>query len=138
VMEIGLRTTLIRSSLDTVITMPNANLTSTPVENWGKRRFRRWQPEFKLDINSDPNLIKTFCAGIISMIEKHDLTMKKDSSFARVSSLGPDAIVIGCNVYWDISNGNVEKEARENFLLSVMSLAKDNKLEFHDPRKRHN
>ena len=34
VMEIGLRTTLIRTSLDTVITMPNANLANTPVENW--------------------------------------------------------------------------------------------------------
>ena len=32
VMEIGLRTTLIRTSLDTVVTMPNANLANTPVE----------------------------------------------------------------------------------------------------------
>ncbi|MGY8755446.1 MAG: mechanosensitive ion channel family protein [Candidatus Poseidoniales archaeon] len=138
IMEIGLRTTLIRTSLDTVVTMPNANLTSTPVENWGKRRFRRWQPVFKLDINSDPDHVETFCAGIISMIEKHDLTMKEDSSFARVSALGPDAIDVGCNIYWDITSGTVEKEAREGLLLAVMNLAKDNKLDFHDPRKRHN
>ena len=43
VIEINLRTTLIRTSADTIITMPNANLVNTPVENWGKRRWRRWQ-----------------------------------------------------------------------------------------------
>ena len=64
VMQIGLRTTLIRTSLDTVVTMPNANLSNTPVENWGKRRFRRWQPIFKLDINSDPTKVSEFCDGV--------------------------------------------------------------------------
>ena len=45
VIEINLRTTLIRTSADTIITMPNASLVSTPVENWGKRRWRRWQTQ---------------------------------------------------------------------------------------------
>ena len=43
VIEINLRTTLIRTGIDTVITIPNANLVSTPVENYGSRRWRRWQ-----------------------------------------------------------------------------------------------
>ena len=87
VMEIGLRTTLIRTSLDTVVTMPNANLTNTPVENWGKRRFRRWQPIFKLDINSDPNKVSEFCDDITNLISNHEKTMKEEDSFARVSAL---------------------------------------------------
>ena len=33
VIEINLRTTLIRTGIDTIITIPNANLVSTPVEN---------------------------------------------------------------------------------------------------------
>ena len=54
VIEINLRTTLVRTSLDTIITIPNANLVNIPVENWGKRRWRRWQSMVHLDINSDP------------------------------------------------------------------------------------
>ncbi|HJL60039.1 MAG TPA: mechanosensitive ion channel, partial [Candidatus Thalassarchaeaceae archaeon] len=138
VMEIGLRTTLIRTSLDTVITMPNANLTNTPVENWGKRRFRRWQPIFKLDINSNPDSVEAFCQGVATMIEKNEKTMKEDSSFARVSSLGPTAIDIGCNVYWDITSGKEEREERDSFLLGVMSLAKKNKISFYDLRTLQN
>jgi len=138
VIEIGLRTTLIRTSLDTVITMPNANLTNTPVENWGKRRFRRWQPIFKLDINSDPTDVLEFCNGVVDLIVKHEKTMKEDASYARISALGPDAIDIGCNIYWDIASGVAEKEAREELLILIMELAKTCGLKFHDNRRRHN
>tara|TARA_B100001094_G_scaffold172168_1_gene166494 strand:- start:1023 stop:2072 length:1050 start_codon:yes stop_codon:yes gene_type:complete len=137
VMEIGLRTTLIRTSQDTVVTMPNANLTNTPVENWGKRRFRRWQPIFKLDINSDPTKVSDFCDDVANLIASHENTMKEDSSFARVSTLGPDAIDIGCNIYWDINSGKIEREARDGFLIEVMQLAKTHELNFHDNRRRH-
>lgn len=137
VMKIGLRTTLIRTSLDTVITMPNANLTNTPVENWGKRRFRRWQPIFKLDINSDPSKVSEFCDGVVELVANHEKTMKEGDSYAKVSSLGPDAIDIGCNIYWDINSGKVEREARDEFLIQVMELGKTHKLNFHDNRRRH-
>ena len=136
-MKIGLRTTLIRTSLDTVITMPNANLTNTPVENWGKRRFRRWQPIFKLDINSDPSKVSEFCDGVVELVANHEKTMKEGDSYAKVSSLGPDAIDIGCNIYWDINSGKVEREARDEFLIQVMELGKTHKLNFHDNRRRH-
>jgi len=137
VIEIGLRTTLLRTSLDTIVTMPNANLTNTPVENWGKRRFRRWQPIFKLDINSDPAKVSVFCEEVDKLIKGHEMTMKEEDSFAKVSTLGPDAIDVGCNIYWNISSGKVEREARDDFLIKVMELAKSKDLMFHDNRRRH-
>ena len=63
--------------------------------------------------------------------------MKEEDSYARVSGLGPDAIDVGCNVYWNISSGKVEREARDEFLIKVMELAKSNDLKFHDNRRRH-
>ena len=137
VVEIGLRTTLLRTSMDTVVTMPNANLTNTPVENWGRRRFRRWQPVFKLDINSNPEHVEDFCDGVLSLIENNEHTTKTDASFSKVSTLGPDAIDVGCNIYWDISSGKIEREARNEFLIEVMKLAKNLQLSFHDGRVRH-
>ena len=54
-----------------------------------------------------------------------------------MSALGPDAIDIGCNIYWNISSGKVEREARDGFLIEVMQLGKKHNLDFHDNRKRH-
>ena len=39
-------------------------------------------------------------------------------------------------MYWDISSGKEEREARDEFLLDVMNAAKQLKLEFHDARIR--
>ena len=63
VIEINLRTTLIRTSADTIITMPNANLVNTPVENVGKRRWRRWQTQLHLDINADGEAVDAFASA---------------------------------------------------------------------------
>ena len=90
-----------------------------------------------MDINSDPTKVSEFCDGVADLIASHEMTMKEDSSFARVSALGPDAIDIECNIYWNINSGKVEREARDGFLIEVMQLAKSHDLNFHDNRRRH-
>jgi Small-conductance mechanosensitive channel len=47
VISIGLRTTMIRTGNDTIVTMPNSNITNSPVENFTMRRFRRIRPSFR-------------------------------------------------------------------------------------------
>jgi hypothetical protein len=71
------------------------------------------------------------------MVDKNGKMMKQDASFARVASLGPDAIDVGCNIYWDIAGGKEEREEREAFLLSVMQLGKSLELSFYDNRRMH-
>jgi len=136
VIEITLRTTLIRTSLDTVISMPNANLVNKPVENYGKRRWRRWQTQLHLDINSDPESIENFCDAVLKIISDNEFTTKVDSSFCRVSAISAQSLDIAINLYWDISSGIQEREQRELLILSIMSQAKENKLEFYDGRIR--
>jgi len=136
VIEIGLRTTLIRTAVDTIVTIPNANLVNTPVENWGKRRWRRYQPNFKLDINSDPEKTRQFCDDVMTLIEKHPQTLKEESSWVNIDILGPEAINVNVNMYWDIASSKDERKARDDFLLTVMDTAKDLGLNFFDPRVR--
>ena len=40
VVDIGMRMTVLRTGLDTIITVPNANLVNSPIENFSQRRFR--------------------------------------------------------------------------------------------------
>jgi MscS family membrane protein len=136
VIEISLRTTLIRTSLDTVISMPNANLVNKPVENYGKRRWRRWQTQLHLDINSDPESIENFCDAVLKIISSNEFTTKVDSSFCRVSAISAQSLDVAINLYWDISSGIQEREQRELLILSIMSQAKIDKLEFYDGRIR--
>jgi MscS family membrane protein len=136
VMEINLRTTLIRTSSDTVVTMPNANLVNTPVENFGKRRWRRWQTQLHFDINSDNGAIKSFCEHVVKHISENEFTLKEESSWCRVNAISALSLDVDVNLYWNITSGVQEREVREDFILYLMQLATELNLEFYDGRIR--
>lgn len=137
VIMISLRTTLIRTSIDTIITIPNASLTNQSIENYGKRRWRRFTPIISLDLDSDPDAVETFCIEVEELIREDENTMKKDDSWAKVSSISKDSIEVSCNIYWDVEGGADEREARQGWLLNVARIAKKNKIEFYEPRIRN-
>jgi len=136
VFEIGIRTTQIRTSSDTVMTLPNARLVNKEIENFGKRRWRRYLPTFYLDLDSDSAAIEKFCRGIEGMIENNPKTQKSGDSYAVVSAISKDSIEVAANLYWDVSGGLEEKREREKFLLKVSKSAGDLGLDFYEPRVR--
>ena len=136
VIEINLRTTLIRTSADTIITMPNANLVNTPVENWGKRRWRRWQTQMHLDINSDSDAVDAFCQRVLAAIEANSKTLKEDASYCQVSMISATSLDVDLNLYWDLTSGVEERIARAEFILELKNIAEDLGLQFYDGRVR--
>lgn len=136
VIEINLRTTLVRTSLDTIITIPNANLVNIPVENWGKRRWRRWQSMVHLDINSDPDKVESFCQRSLDLIHNHDSTTKEDASWCSINTISAQSIDIELNLYWNVDSSIAERKAREALILDLMELAKELGLSFYDGRIR--
>ncbi|CAI8333320.1 MAG: Low conductance mechanosensitive channel YnaI [Candidatus Poseidoniaceae archaeon] len=136
VIEINLRTTLVRTSLDTIITIPNANLVNIPVENWGKRRWRRWQSMVHLDINSDPEKVESFCQRSLDLIHNHDSTTKEDASWCSINTISAQSIDIELNLYWSVDSSIAERKAREALILDLMELAKELDLSFYDGRIR--
>ncbi len=136
VIEINLRTTLIRTGLDTVITIPNANLVSTPVENYGKRRWRRWQTMLHFDINSHPDKVEAFRDDVLQSIENNAATMNEESSWCRVNDISATSIDVSLNLYWDVQSGANERQEKEKFLLEIMQHARNHDLSFYDNRIR--
>jgi MscS family membrane protein len=137
VITISLRTTLIRTSVDTIISIPNASLTNKPIENFGKRRWRRYSPIISLDLDSDPDSIQSFATDVEDLIKNNENTMKPESSYAKVSAIAKDSIEIGCNLYWDVEGGADERQAKQEWLLDVARLAKKHDIEFYEPRVRN-
>ena len=136
VIEINLRTTLIRTSADTIITMPNANLVNTPVENVGKRRWRRWQTQLHLDINADGEAVDTFCQRVLKAIEEHPKTLKEEASFCQVSMISATSLDVDLNLYWDVSGGVEERQERAKLIIDIKNIAEDLGIEFYDGRVR--
>ena len=136
VIEINLRTTLIRTSADTIITMPNASLVNTPVENVGKRRWRRWQTQLHLDINADGEAVDTFCQRVLKAIGDHPKTLKEEASFCQVSMISATSLDVDLNLYWDVSGGVEERQERAKLIIQIKNIAEDLGIEFYDGRVR--
>lgn len=138
VIDIRVRTTLLRTSTDTIVTLPNASLVNSSVENFGKRRWRRYQPLLHLDLDTKPDSIESLCVAIQERIKADEKTTNKDSSFATVEAITGQSIDIKINVYWDVNSGLEERIARQSLLLDIVKFANDRKIEFFEPRVRSN
>ena len=135
VITIGLRTTQIRSSADTMITVPNSNITNSSVENFSQRRFRRIQPTFDFEVNSDPDALKKFCDSLCKQVIDDPRSMKSEDSWIRVKSFAPSMVIVATNFYC-MSSAATQREFTEDILLMARARAKDNQLNFHEPRRR--
>ncbi len=138
VVDIRVRTTLVRTSTDTIVTLPNASLVSSSVENFGKRRWRRYQPLLYLDLDTDPDSIESFCKAIEERINNDEKTTNKESSFATLEAISAQSIDIKLNVYWDVDSGIEERIARQALLLDIARFAKEREIDFFEPRVRSN
>jgi MscS family membrane protein len=74
--ELGFRSTRIRTFYNSVITVPNARLVHTPVDNLGARRYRRLKSMISVQYDTPAERIEAFCEGIRELIRKHPYTRK--------------------------------------------------------------
>lgn len=130
--EVGLRSTRIRTSYDSLITVPNGTLTNANIDNYGKRKFRRYTTILTIDYNTPVELLENFCEAIRRLIVSHPHT-RKDKFYAYFSNLGASALEIYVSVYWKVPDFPSELNEKHNLLLDIMRIAKKMNINFAYP-----
>jgi MscS family membrane protein len=121
---VGLRSTRIRTADDTLLDVPNSNLTTMEITNYGRRRYRRYQTRIGVAYSTPRELLAAFRDGIQELIRKHERT-RKDKFEAAVNDLKESAIEVLVNVYFEVADRQEELAARDSFILSVLRLAEE-------------
>jgi len=135
VVTISLRTTLIRTSADTMVSIPNSNITNSPVENFSQRRFRRIRPNLEFEADSDQESLRNFCDSLCSQVLDDPRATKPEDSWVRVKSFAPSKVTVATNFYC-VSSGKTERELTEDILMMARARASEHGLKFHEPRRR--
>jgi MscS family membrane protein len=120
--RVGLRSTTIRTVEDTVIVVPNSNLTTMNITNFGRRRFRRFTERIGVVYGTPPERLATFRDGIRELILGQKWT-RKEQFEVSVGGLTDSAIEIEVSAYFDVATRHEEVEAREALLLGCLRLA---------------
>jgi MscS family membrane protein len=130
--EVGFRSTRVRTFYNSIITLPNAVLTTSTVDNMGARRFRRMKTMLGLTYDTAPEKIDAFCEGIRSLVQLHPY-MRKDYYQVYFNQYNAASLDILVYVFWETPDWNTELRERHRFLLDILRLAKQLEVEFAYP-----
>ncbi len=132
--ELGFRSTRIRTVDDSVVTLPNANLISAAVDNFGKRNFRRWNMTLGVAYDTPPASIERFCDGIRALIQDHPKT-RKEGFQITFSAFGESSLDVLCNLYFVDEGLAAYRTARHELGLDILRLAERLEVEFAFPTR---
>jgi MscS family membrane protein len=122
--RVGLRSTSIRTVEDTLMVVPNSNLTTMNITNFGRRRFRRFTGRIGVVYGTPPERLAAFRDGIHQLLLQQHST-RKDQCEVAIHDLTDSAIEIQVSVYFDVTTSHEEAQAREALLLGCLRLAEE-------------
>lgn len=132
VTEVGFRSTRIRTFNDSLITVSNGELMNRPIDNQGKRRFRRLNTTLGVEYGTPPQKIEAFCEGIRQLILNHRWT-RKDSFHVYFENFGASSLDIKVIVYWETDDYARELAEKHRLNIDIVRLAKEIGVEFAFP-----
>lgn len=132
VIELGFRSTRIRTFYDSVITLPNSNLINAAVDNYGQRRYRRWSTRLTIDYATPPDRIDAFCEGIRELIRRHPDT-RKDAFEVHLNGFGDSALEILLYTFFTSDGWSGELQQKHNLALDILRLAEHLDVDFAFP-----
>lgn len=132
--EVGFRSVRIRTFYNSLITLPNSNLISSAVDNYGARRYRRWSTKLGLTYDTPPATIEAFCEGIRELVRRHELT-RKDYFEVHLNSFGDSGLEVLLYVFFEAGDWSKELAARHALALDILRLAEHLGVDFAFPTR---
>ncbi len=120
--SVGLRTTRIRRLDDSLMTIPNSDLTTAHVTNFGARRRRRFQTRLSVPYGTPTDRLIAFRDGLQELVRQHPGVLPEKREVA-LNDLGSSGVEILLQVFFDVSDGHTELIARDGLILELVRLA---------------
>jgi len=130
--EVGFRTTRVRTFYNSLITMPNARLVDTPVDNMGMRRYRRYSTTLGLTYDTPAEKVQAFCEGVRAIIQSLP-GMRKDFYMVEFEGFGANSLDIMLYCFMDVPDWPSELRERTNINLEILRFAEELGVEFAFP-----
>lgn len=132
VIEVGFRSTRVRTFYDSLITVPNSQLTNVPIDNYGSRQYRRFKTSIGVEYSTSPAKIEEFCEGIRHIILNHPHT-RKDYFHVYFNGMGDFSLNILLYVFWEVPDWSQELMEKHRLLIDILRLGKEMGINFAFP-----
>ena len=130
--ELGFRSTRVRTFYNSLVTVPNASLVRANVDNYGRRKYRRFTTKLGLAYDTPPEKIDAFCEGVRELVRQHPYT-RKDYYHVYFNNYAAASLEILVYIFFEAPDWSVELRERHRFLSDVLRLADKLGVEFAYP-----
>lgn len=129
---VGLRSTRLRTADDSLLIIPNAQLSDKLIVNWGRRRRRRFQLDVALASDTPRDRIDRFVERLSDVYDARPEAVAGEC-VAGLKAIGPASIDVAFSGYLDVPGGKEESRARHAMLGDIVDLARETGVAFADP-----
>ncbi len=130
--EVGFRTTRVRTFYNSLVSVPNSQVATTDIDNYGMRQYRRLKTVLNLTYSTTPEQMEAFVEGLKAIV-KANKNFRQDFYEIHFNSFGAHSLDVLVYVFFDVPDWSTELQQRHNFLLEVLRLAKEVGVEFAYP-----
>lgn len=120
--ELGFRSTRIRTFYNSQITVPNATLVRATVDNYGRRKYRRWKTHVGVQYDTPPHLLIAFTEGIRELVRAHPFT-RKDYYQVWMHQWSASSMDVLLYIFFEVPDWNTELRERERLFIDIVRLA---------------
>jgi len=130
--QVGFRSTRIRTFYDSLISVPNNTLTNTHIDNYGKRKYRRFNTKVSITYDTPVEKIEAFCEAIRQLIANHKWT-RKDYFHVYLNNMADSGLEILLYVFWNAPDWSRELNEKHRLLLDILRIGNELGVEFAFP-----
>lgn len=130
--NVGFRSTRIRTSHNSLVTIPSSQIVNSTIDNMALRDYRQVKIDLGLTYDTPIEKIKEFIEGIKQILESHPDT-RKDNYQVFFYQFGSHSLDILVEFFLKVPARMDELTERQQIFLDILRLAEDMKVEFAFP-----
>ncbi|WP_296405501.1 mechanosensitive ion channel family protein [Psychrobacter sp.] len=120
VVDIGIRSTRIRTLNRTIVTVPNGEFSSMSIENFASKDMFHFSQNLYIKRNVDSETIENFLEGMNKFLDEHEYT-NSEWNMVRIAELRQDCLMIEIRAYMYASNGLKEfYEMQSQMIIQIL------------------
>ncbi len=121
IVDIGIRSTKVRTFAQAIVTVPNANFTNSAIINWSRMGKRRIKTTLGLTYSTTPEQITAILEDLKSYLKEHP-GIDDETIFVNFSGFAASQLEIFCYFFTKTTNWGEFMEIREKVFLEFMNI----------------
>lgn len=127
--DVGFRSTRIRTAATSILSVPNARLADSVIDNLGARAHRRYKATLPVAYGTSVAQVEAFCDDLRKVLAERD-GIRKEACYVELHSLAPTSLELLVDCLLDATTYAAELQTRTALNLEVLRLAEQHGVHF--------